>query len=189
MEQQLNICFATLFSLYLKTHRFHWLVKGTDFPQLHELFGDQYTAVWESLDNFAERINFHHFIPSSTYEDLQNQSAVKISSSVPGSLEMVKELMNDHTTAIDNLNQLFDIVEQTAGDQALMNFIADLLDQHQKHRWMLENILNVQTQINSNSDDEQQTSTVETAEITNKPTNVLGSQQGNHMRSLLDIFK
>jgi DNA-binding ferritin-like protein len=41
MEQQLNICFATLFSLYLKTHRFHWLVKGTDFPQLHELFGYQ----------------------------------------------------------------------------------------------------------------------------------------------------
>ena len=47
---------ADTYTLYLKTHSFHWNVTGPMFQTLHTMFEEEYTELWAALDEVAERI-------------------------------------------------------------------------------------------------------------------------------------
>jgi starvation-inducible DNA-binding protein len=66
LQQAAKVAFATEFSFYLKAHNFHWNVEGPDFKQYHDLFGDIYEEVYESIDLFAEQIRgLGTYVPAS----------------------------------------------------------------------------------------------------------------------------
>ena len=58
---------ADTYTLYLKTHNFHWNVKGPMFNTLHLMFMDQYNELWISNDLIAERIRSLGFPAPGTY--------------------------------------------------------------------------------------------------------------------------
>src|SRR5690606_29395613 len=110
---ELSKILANTFVLYLKTHNFHWNVIGSDFPQLHKLFDDQYKDLWESIDDIAEQIRALGFFVPGTMSALKNMSSITEEESVSFSKEMVTQLADDHMLLVDKiLRPAFKVAEE-----------------------------------------------------------------------------
>lgn len=130
--------FASEFSFYLKVHGFHWNTTGQDFYEYHLLFERIYTDVYGAIDPFAERIRtLQVTIPAS----LSGLSAITM---VPDCTEMppptkaamVAELLADNATMISALKTAYNLCE-IYGKFGFQNFLADRIDSHEAHGWML----------------------------------------------------
>jgi starvation-inducible DNA-binding protein len=137
----MKVFLASNFTLYLKTHNAHFNVTGMFFAELHKLFQKQYEDLWENFDTIAEKIRqLDAFVPASQ-NDFLRLSLIKEFDGVTDARGYVERLMLDHERMIVFLNRLFKIAE-AAGDQAVMNYIAERLDAHGKMRWMLRTTIN-----------------------------------------------
>jgi starvation-inducible DNA-binding protein len=135
----MKVFLASNFTLYLKTHGAHWNVTGMFFQSLHALFEEQYTDLQENIDTIAEKIReLDHFAPASLQE-YQNNSIIDDQIGVLDAKGYLERLMMDNERMI--MFKLFGIAE-AANNQAIMNYIAERLDQHAKNRWKLRTSLN-----------------------------------------------
>lgn len=131
-----KIAFSTEFAFYLKAANFHWNVEGKDFAQLHELFGKIYEEVYASIDNFAENIRkLGGYAPAaftrfSALSELDDQVEV-----LPAD-QMVRVLLQDSDDTVKILKRVFDMATQS-GEDGYANFLAERMDAHRKHSWML----------------------------------------------------
>lgn len=140
VAQGLSHLLADTYSLYLKTHSFHWNVEGPMFQTLHTMFMTQYTELWTALDMIAERIRaLGHYAPG-TYAELAALTSVKESKGVPKATKMVEEAVHGHETVIKTLRHLFDAAEN-AKDQTTMDLLTQRLEIHEKTAWMLRSLL------------------------------------------------
>ena len=97
ISQALSKLLADSYTLYLKTHNFHWNVTGPMFNTLHNMFMDQYTELWNALDVIAERIRaLGHFAPGSYKEVAELSSLADDPSNPPSAEEMVEILVTGH---------------------------------------------------------------------------------------------
>lgn len=142
LKKALKIAFASEFSFYLKAHNFHWNVTGPFFPQMHDLFGKIYNEVYDSIDDFAEKIRtLDTFVPASNSK-FSMLSYVHDENSVPDDADMVKELLEDSDKMVKILKLCFDIAT-AKGEDGLANFLAERMDAHRKHSWMLRSTIRV----------------------------------------------
>ena len=131
---------ANSFVFYLKAQNYHWNVEGKDFPQYHEFFGDLYGEVYGSIDKTAEEIRaLGDYAPGSLkrfieLSDLQEEVAV------PSLSVMLATLLRDNDTIIRSLNNTFKQAE-AFDEQGLMNYLADRIDAHKKHAWMIRSAM------------------------------------------------
>ena len=136
----LSILLADTYTLYLKTHNFHWNVEGPMFQTLHIMFMGQYTEMWNALDLIAERIRaLGHYAPG-TYSEFIKLSSIKESKAVPKATKMVEELLAGHEAVIKTTRNIFDATEK-AKDQTTMDVLTQRLDIHEKTAWMLRSLL------------------------------------------------
>jgi len=133
----LRVFLASNFVLYSKTHAAHWNVKGMFFYELHKMFEEQYNDLWENVDTIAEKIRMLDANVTITPQDQTTLSIIEPDQTLTDGQGYVKVLLNDHVRMIMLLNKLFKIAE-AAGDQAVMNYIAERLDAHSKMRWFLK---------------------------------------------------
>lgn len=132
----MKIAFASEFSYYLKAQFCHWNVVGPDFKEYHDLFGDIYEEVQDSIDPFAENIRkIGGFTPAS-YSRFSMLSEIEDEVEVKPAMSMMQELLNDGEKMVKVLKMVYDIAEQE-GQNGLSNFLAERMDAHQKHNWML----------------------------------------------------
>jgi starvation-inducible DNA-binding protein len=136
LQQALKIAFASEFSFYLKAHYFHWNVEGVNFQQYHELFGDIYEEVYESIDEFAENIRKARAYTPGSLTRFSMLSAIDDETSVPDSRTMCEELLADSDRMADLFKLTFQLSEQ-AEEYGLSDFLASRQDAHRKHSWML----------------------------------------------------
>ena len=128
--------FASTYGFYLKAHNFHWNVEDESFPEFHAFFGGIYDEVYGSIDAFAEKIRtFGAKIPGN-FSSLKYLSVVEDQTSYPSKDDMLKELLADNQKVIDVLNTAYNASE-VAKKRGFSNFIAERLDAHEKHGWML----------------------------------------------------
>lgn len=128
--------FASTYGFYLKAHNFHWNVEDESFPEFHGFFGDIYDEVYGSIDPFAEKIRtFGAKIPGN-FSSLKYLSVVEDQTSYPSKDDMLKELLADNQKIIEVLNTAYNMSEE-AKKRGFSNFIAERLDAHEKHGWML----------------------------------------------------
>lgn len=138
--QGLSSLLADTYTLYLKTHSFHWNVEGPMFQTLHVMFMGQYTEMWNALDIIAERIrSLGHYAPG-TYAEFSKLSSIKESKAVPKAEQMIKELIEGHESVIRTIREMFPTAEQ-AKDQTTMDVLTQRLDIHEKTAWMLRSLL------------------------------------------------
>ena len=131
---------ADSYTLYLKTHNFHWNVTGPMFTTLHTLFETQYTELALAVDEIAERIRaVGHFAPGS-YSDFARLAKVKESTSVPKAMEMIEILAADQTTVADAARALTEAAAK-AGDHASEDLGVRRIEIHEKNAWMLRSHL------------------------------------------------
>ena len=136
LRKAAKIGFASEFSFYLKAHNFHWNVVGSDFLEYHQLFGSVYEEVYASIDIFAEKIrSLGTFVPGSL-SAFSMLSTVPDENSLPPKEAMVAELLQDNERMIEVLKLVYDLAEKY-GEHGFSNFLAERMDAHRKHGWML----------------------------------------------------
>lgn len=135
-----KIAFATEFNYYLKAHYFHWNVEGADFKEYHDLFGDIYEEVYGSIDDFAENIRKLGGYTPGSFVRFSMLSQINDETDVPPALVMAAELLSDSEKTSKVLKLVYDLAEQ-AGKHGFSNFLAERMDAHDKHAWMLRSSL------------------------------------------------
>jgi len=128
--------FSDNFTFYFKAHAFHWNVLGDDFPQYHSFYGDIYEKVWGRADDIAEWMRrFDAFAPQS----LQNVGQLD-AMTVTDVQQGIQILMTDSEAFVMKLKAA-SVVATNLNEQGVLNFFAELMDEHQKLQWMLRSIL------------------------------------------------
>lgn len=135
-----KIAFATEFNFYLKAHYFHWNVEGPDFKEFHDLFGDIYEEVYSSVDAFAENIRKLGGYTPGSFTRFSMLSQIDDELDVPAAPVMTAELLSDSEKTSKVLKIVYDLAEQ-AGKHGFSNFLAERMDAHDKHSWMLRSTL------------------------------------------------
>jgi starvation-inducible DNA-binding protein len=139
--QQLRTILGTNFGLYFKAHSFHWNVEGPNFNDYHAFLGLLYNAVWLNTDLIAEKLRMLGvYAPPSIARMLENCDISTDAISIPDARMMFTELIIDNDRLITHLRAGI-VAAEDANEPAIGNFLQDLLDQHQKHAWMIRSII------------------------------------------------
>lgn len=131
---------ADSYTLYLKTHNYHWNVTGPMFTTLHGLFMTQYTELSLAVDEIAERIRTLGEIAPGSYAEFAKLSHVSDPRGVPKAVEMIRELVADNGIVAEAAQALFEAAD-AAGDQASADLATRRMDVAQKNAWMLRSHL------------------------------------------------
>ena len=131
---------ADSYTLYLKTHNFHWTVKGPMFNTLHVMFMEQYTELWTALDLIAERIRALDFPAPGTYREFAQLTVIKESEGVPSATEMIKQLVAGQEAVVKTARSVFPVVDK-AGDEPSADLLTQRMQIHEKNAWMLRSLL------------------------------------------------
>jgi starvation-inducible DNA-binding protein len=136
LHKAAKIGFASSFSFYLKAHNFHWNVEGSDFLEYHDLFGKIYEEVYGSIDDYAEKIRaLGSYVPAS-YSRFNMLSQIDDETNILAKDQMLAELLQDNEKIINILKLVYDLAEKYQ-EHGFSNFLADRMDAHRKHGWML----------------------------------------------------
>ena len=131
---------ADTYTLYLKTHGFHWNVSGPMFNTLHLMFETQYNELWMAVDTIAERIRaLDEFAPGSSSE-LGKLTSVKESTGHHNANEMIAQLLDGHETVARTARTLATVAEN-GNDEATLDLLTQRLQIHEKTAWMLRSLL------------------------------------------------
>ena len=131
---------ADAYTLYLKTHNFHWNVTGPMFQTLHLLFMDLYNEQWMAVDLIAERIRALGFPAPGTYSEFAALASIKESKGVPKAKDMLRELVAGQESVARTARSVFPIAEK-ANDQPTCDLLTQRMQIHEKNAWMLRSLL------------------------------------------------
>jgi len=131
---------ADSYTLYLKTHNFHWNVKGPMFQTLHLMFEQHYLELATAVDLVAERIRALGHPAPGTYSAYAKLSSIKETDGVPEALDMVKLLVEAHEAVIRTARGVVSLAEEVH-DQATADLGTQRLQLHEKTAWMLRSLL------------------------------------------------
>lgn len=140
LADDLKTLLATEYAFVIKAQFFHWNVEGPDFAQYHKFFGKLYEEVYGAIDPTAEYIRILDEYTPGSFERFSELSQIQGQTKVPRARLMFTELLADNQTMIDLLNRCF---ESAANEkqEGIANFIAERIDAHGKHGWMLKSFL------------------------------------------------
>ncbi len=131
---------ADTYTLYLKTHNFHWNVTGPMFNTLHLMFETQYNELALAVDLIAERIRALGVAAPGTYSDFIRLSSIKETDGVPNAQQMVKLLLEGHEAVIRTARSVFPIVDEVH-DEPSADLLTQRMQTHEKTAWMLRSLL------------------------------------------------
>jgi starvation-inducible DNA-binding protein len=131
---------ADTYTLYLKTHNFHWNVTGPMFQTLHLMFEQHYNELALAVDQIAERIRALGHPAPGTYAQYARLSSIKETSGVPKAQRMVAELVSGHEAVVRTARNAFPLAEK-ANDQPTMDLLTQRMQVHEKTAWMLRSLL------------------------------------------------
>ncbi len=131
---------ADSYTLYLKTHNFHWNVTGPMFNTLHLMFEGQYTELATAVDLIAERIRaLGHHAPGS-YREYSKLASIAEAEGVPHAKEMIKQLMEGQEAVVRTARKMFPTAEK-ASDEATLDLLTQRIQLHEKSAWMLRSLI------------------------------------------------
>ena len=140
VAEALNSTLADTYTLYMKTHAYHWNVTGPQFHTLHVMFEEQYNEIWTALDEIAERVRaLGVFAPTSGKQFAELSAIENADASPPPATTMVETLLSDHETLIKRARDGLAIAEE-AGDAASADLLTVRIQIHEKTAWMLRSM-------------------------------------------------
>lgn len=138
--QGLSRLLADTYTLYLKTHNFHWNVTGPMFNTLHQMFEVHYTELALAVDLIAERIRALGAFAPGSYAAFAELSSVPEAKENLAAMEMVAQLVEDHETVVRTAREVFPAAD-AANDEATADLLTQRLQLHEKTAWMLRSLL------------------------------------------------
>lgn len=131
---------ADTYTLYLKTHNFHWNVTGPMFQTLHLMFMEQYNEEWMAVDLIAERIRaLGHPAPGS-YTAFSKLTSIREAEGMPSAKEMIRQLVEGQEAVVRTARAVFPVAEK-ANDQPTLDLLTQRMQIHEKYAWMLRSLL------------------------------------------------
>lgn len=131
---------ADSYSLYLKTHNYHWNVTGPQFNSLHEMFETQYTELAPAVDEIAERIRSLGVRAPGSYSEFDKLTNIKEGSGEESAEEMVRQLVLGHEAVARTAREAFDAADK-ADDEPTADLLTQRMQVHEKTAWMLRSTL------------------------------------------------
>jgi starvation-inducible DNA-binding protein len=143
IAEGLSRLLADTYTVYLKTHNFHWNVEGPMFQTLHILFMEQYTETWNAIDLVAERIrSLGHYAPG-TYSQFQKLASITETEGVPKARKMIELLIEGQEAVVRTARSVLPIADQ-ANDEPTLDLLTQRMQVHEKNAWMLRSLLQEQ---------------------------------------------
>ena len=131
---------ADSYTLYLKTHNYHWNVTGPLFNTLHLMFEGQYTELATAVDEIAERIRaLGHRAPGS-YKEFAQLTAIDEGTGTPSAEQMIEQLVIGQETIVRTAREVFPSAD-SAGDEPTADLLTQRMQLHEKNAWMLRSML------------------------------------------------
>ncbi|QQS49616.1 MAG: DNA starvation/stationary phase protection protein [Acidobacteriota bacterium] len=140
ISQGLSKLLADTYTLYLKTHNFHWNVTGPMFQTLHLMFETQYNELALAVDQIAERIRALGFFAPGSYREFAKLSSIKEEENVPDAREMIRLLVEGQETVIRTARSVFPAVDRV-NDEPTADLLTQRMQVHEKTAWMLRSLL------------------------------------------------
>ena len=140
LAQGLSTVLADTYTLYLKTHNFHWNVTGPMFQTLHVLFETHYTEQWAAVDQLAERIRALGYPAPGSYKQFAELTSIQEADGVPNAKEMIRQLADGQDAVCRSARKVVRIAEE-AGDVVSADLLTQRLTIHEKNAWMLRSLL------------------------------------------------
>ena len=140
IAEGLSRLLADTYTLYLKTHNYHWNVTGPMFQTLHLMFEQQYTELALAVDLIAERIRALGFPAPATYAEFARLSSIEEEEGVPAAQVMIRKLVEGQEAVVRTARSVFPVVEG-AGDQPTADLLTERMQVHEKTAWMLRSLL------------------------------------------------
>ena len=140
VAEALSRVLADTFTLYLKTHNFHWNVIGPMFHTLHLMFEEQYNELWLAGDAIAERIRALGCIAPGSYREFSKLTYLQEPETVPSAKEMMAELLRDHETCARTARWALSVA-RSAVDAPTEDLLTQRVMAHEKAAWMLTSML------------------------------------------------
>ena len=133
---------ADTYTLYLKTHNFHWNVTGPMFQTLHLMFMTQYNEIVDGRfgPGLAERIRALGYPAPGSYKEFAALTSIKDSSGSVSAKEMIKQLVAGQEAVVRTAREVLPIAEK-AGDQPTVDLLSARMEVHEKNAWMLRSLL------------------------------------------------
>ena len=132
---------ADSYTLYLKTHNYHWNVTGPMFQTLHLMFEAQYTELALAVDLIAERIRALGFPAPGSYHEFAKLTSIKEEGDgVPNANEMIRRLVEGQEAVTRTARSLFPIVDKVS-DEPTADLLTQRMQIHEKNAWMLRSLL------------------------------------------------
>lgn len=131
---------ADIYVLYVKTHAFHWNVEGPMFQTLHVLFEQQYTELWQALDEVAERIRALGEKAPGTYAEFRELSRIPETEGAPVARDMIRLLLEGREQLAQSSRELLPKAQE-ATDEVTAGLLTDRLTIDEKTAWMLRSLL------------------------------------------------
>ncbi|HQR50190.1 MAG TPA: Dps family protein [Methylophilaceae bacterium] len=140
IAEGLSRVLADTYTVYLKTHNFHWNVTGPMFQTLHLMFMTQYNELWLATDLIAERIRALGFPAPGTYAEFGKLTSIKDTTGVPKAEDMIRLLVEGNEAVARTAREVFPVVEK-ASDQPTADLLTQRMQVHEKSAWMLRSLL------------------------------------------------
>ena len=144
ISEGLSKVLADSFVLYLKTHNYHWNVTGPMFQALHNMFMDQYTELWNALDEIAERIRSLGFPAPGTSKEFLRLSSMKEAEGVLSADGMIRDLIAGQDAVTRAARAALKIADK-ADDQPSVDILVQRMQIHEKNAWMLRSLIDAGT--------------------------------------------
>lgn len=140
IAQGLSNLLADTYTLYLKTHNFHWNVTGPMFRTLHLMFEEQYNELALAVDSIAERIRALGFPAPATYREFAKLSSISEEDGVPSAEDMIRKLVEGQEAVVRTARSLFPVLERSH-DEPTADLLTQRMQVHEKTAWMLRSLL------------------------------------------------
>ncbi len=131
---------ADTYTLYFKTHNYHWNVTGPMFQTLHLMFETQYNELWMAVDLIAERIRTLGEPAPGTYKQISKLASIKEEEGIPKAQEMIRNLVKGHEQAAKTARAVLPLADK-ATDEPTTDLLTQRLVIHEKTAWMLRSLL------------------------------------------------
>lgn len=140
IAEGLSKVLADTYTLYLKTHNYHWNVTGPMFQTLHLMFETHYNELWLAVDLIAERIRALGFPAPGTYAEFTRLASIKEEPGVPAAEEMIRNIVQGHEAVVRISRSVFAVAEKSS-DQPTLDLLTQRMQVHEKTAWMLRSML------------------------------------------------
>ncbi|WP_277187289.1 Dps family protein [Caballeronia sp. BR00000012568055] len=131
---------ADTYTLYLKTHNFHWNVTGPMFNTLHLMFETQYNELALAVDSIAERIRALGVNAPGSYKEFAKLSSIPEADGVPAAEDMIRQLVEGQEAVVRTAREIFPATE-AANDEPTADLLTQRMQTHEKTAWMLRSML------------------------------------------------